>query len=75
MALFQLESSSLDRYLSTPETEKLKNATDEAELLSLGMTDVFSRFELYDLLSNSAEALARARLDCLSFSTPTFEDR
>lgn len=75
MALFQLESSSLDRYLSTAETEKLKNSTEDAELISLGMTDVFSRFELYDLLSNSTEALAKARLDCLCFSTSNFGDR
>ena len=72
-AMFQIESSSLDQYSSTHELDKLKKATDDAEILSLGMTDISSRFALYDLLWKSAEELARARLDYLGLDPSTFD--
>lgn len=72
MAMFQIESSLLDRYLSTPELDELKNVTEDAELLALGMTDVASRFAFYDLLCKSAGSLARTRFECLGLDPLKF---
>jgi hypothetical protein len=64
MAMFQIESSVLDSYLSTPALEELKTLTDESELASLGLTDSACHGELYRLLRTSADALLQQRLNC-----------
>jgi hypothetical protein len=65
LAMFQVESSLLDRYLSSPALNQLTDATEEAEMRSLGMVEPSNRKQLYSLLSDETERLATIRINIL----------
>lgn len=65
LAMFQIESSLLDKYLSSPELDDLKEAADEAEMRSLGMVEPTNRKQLYRLLEDGAKLLANIRIEIL----------
>lgn len=71
LAMFQAESSLLDRYLSSPQLDGLTDATEAAEMRYLGMADPTYRNELYGLLRCNADKLASIRLKSLRSSLLT----
>jgi len=62
LAMFQVESCVLDRFLSTPALDHLKKLTDDAEMVSTGMGNASHREGLYDLLRAEADRLAEIRV-------------
>jgi hypothetical protein len=65
LAMFQAESALLDRYLMSPSLDELTEATEAAEMLSLGMVEPTKRKHLYRLLAGEADRLATIRTDSL----------
>ena len=66
LAMFQRESSLLERHLGSPQLDALREATEEAEMLNMGMVDPANRTQLYRLLENGADRLAAIRTEILS---------
>jgi hypothetical protein len=66
LAMFQTESSILDRYLSSRQLDDLKDATDEAEMLFMGMVEPTNQTQLYRLLKEDADRLADFRIEILN---------
>ena len=65
LAMFQTESSLLNKFLSSPKLDDLKDITDEAEMECLGMVSPANRHELYRLLRENSHFLADIRIDIL----------
>lgn len=65
LAMFQTESSLLDRYLSSPQLDDLTDATEEAEMRCMGMVEPTNRKQLYRLLEDDADRLATIRINSL----------
>jgi hypothetical protein len=65
LAMFQAESSLLDRYLSSPQLDGLTDATEESEMRSMGMVEPTNRRRLYSLLDHEADRLAAIRISSL----------
>ena len=66
LAMFQIESSLLDQFLSSPKLDDLKDTTDATEMECLGMVDPSNRHELYRLLRENSHFLADIRIDLLN---------
>lgn len=66
LAMFQRESSLLERYLASPKLDELREDTEEAEMLDMGMIDPANRMKLYQLLGDGADRLAAIRTEILS---------
>ncbi len=66
LAMFQAESSLLDRFLSSPKLDELTDTVEEAEMRDLGMVDPANRKELYGLLKSNADHLAPIRMKNLT---------
>jgi|GEM_PF-5126371 len=71
LAMFQAESSLLDRYLSSPGLDALNSDTEDAELLELGLADAPLRWPLYGVLSQNAGALTVIRKRMLDRMFPS----
>lgn len=65
LAMFQAESSLLDRHLSSPQLDELTDVTEEAEMLRMGMVEPTNRKQLYRLLKDDADCLATIRTNSL----------
>lgn len=62
MALFHAESSHLNHYLTSPGLKALRDETEQAEMIHLGMMwGGIQRHDLYSLLEAEAPALAHLR--------------
>jgi len=61
MALFHAESGMLDRHLTSPALDGIRDAVEQEEMRHLGMTDVAARTELRAILTDEAGVLAATR--------------
>lgn len=66
LAMFQIESSLLDRYVWTPGIEKLHESIESAELMDLGLRAADSRIVVCQVLRQNASELGQLRRHELS---------